>query len=70
VWDNNNQFFATPFTANFACYGTFMMHNVAVLVNLKLLMEAVHKNWWFIGTIWLSIFGFISTTFIYNLFDM
>jgi phospholipid-translocating ATPase len=70
VWNNNNQILARPHTVDFACFGTFMMHNVVVLVNLKLLMEAVYKNWWFIGTIMISIFGFIGTTFIYNLFDM
>ena len=29
-----------------------------------------NKSYIFIGTIWLSIFGFIGTTFVYNLFDM
>lgn len=43
--------------------------NVVVLVNLKLLIEAIYKSYIFVATIWLSVFGFIGTTFIYNLFN-
>jgi len=46
-----------------------MVHNVVVLVNLKLLIEAIYKSYIFIATIWLSIFGFMATTYIYNLFN-
>lgn len=42
---------------------------MVVLVNLKLLIEAIYKSYIFVATIWLSVFGFIGTTFIYNLFN-
>lgn len=70
VWSENAAILPTPTTANFACFGTFMIHNLVVLVNLKLWMEAVYQSYLFIGTIWFSIFSFMITTFIYNLFDL
>lgn len=50
-------------------YFQIIYSNVVVLVNLKLLIEAIYKSYIFVATIWLSVFGFIGTTFIYNLFN-
>ncbi|XP_055524326.1 phospholipid-transporting ATPase IF isoform X2 [Wyeomyia smithii] len=71
IWGNNPAIYAWwPATANFACFGTIAIHNVVVLANLKLLLEAIYKSYIFIASIWLSIFGFMGTTFIYNLFNI
>lgn len=69
VWRENSALLTGGQTVNFLCFGVFMVHNVVVLVNLKLLIEAIYKSYIFIATIWLSIFGFMATTFIYNLFN-
>lgn len=69
VWEENSAVLVDGRTVNFLCFGVFMVHNVVVLVNLKLLIEAINKTYVFIATIWLSIFGFMGTTFIYNLFN-
>ena len=69
MWFNNPAILSSPHTANFYCFGTFMIHNVVVLVNLKLWLVTTFHTYWFIFTIWLSIFGFMLTTFIYNLFN-
>ncbi|XP_055617498.1 phospholipid-transporting ATPase IF isoform X2 [Toxorhynchites rutilus septentrionalis] len=71
IWGNNSAIYAWwPSTANFACFGTIMIHNVVVLANLKLLLEAIYRSYAFIATIMLSIFGFMGTTFIYNLLNV
>ena len=70
IWTENSTIFSSGTTVNFLCFGTFMIHNVVVLVNLKLMIEAVYKSYIFIGTVWLSIFGFMGTTFVYNLFNL
>lgn len=71
IWGNNPVIYATgPETVGFACFGTMTIHNVVVVANLKLLLEAMHKSFIFIASIWLSIFGFMGTTFIYNLFNL
>ncbi|XP_053687798.1 phospholipid-transporting ATPase IF isoform X2 [Sabethes cyaneus] len=71
VWGTNPAIYAWwPATASFACFGTIAIHNVVVLANLKLLLEAIYKSYAFIASIWLSIFGFMGTTFIYNLFNI
>lgn len=70
MWNNNNVILTTPYTVNFFCYGTFMIHNVVVIVNLKLWMESVYQTYWFIFTVIGSIAAFMLTTVIYNLFDL
>ncbi|XP_062539523.1 phospholipid-transporting ATPase IF isoform X2 [Armigeres subalbatus] len=70
VWGNNPVIYAwDPQNVGFACFGTMAIHNVVVVANLKLLLEAIHKSFILIASIWLSIFGFMGTTFIYNLFN-
>uniref|UniRef100_A0A182PSW1 Phospholipid-transporting ATPase n=1 Tax=Anopheles epiroticus TaxID=199890 RepID=A0A182PSW1_9DIPT len=45
VWIENPAIYAHwPATASFACYGTILIHNVVVLVNLKLLIESIYKS--------------------------
>ncbi|XP_059618975.1 phospholipid-transporting ATPase IF isoform X2 [Phlebotomus argentipes] len=70
MWVNNPVIFTTPHNVNFFCYGTFMIHNVVILVNLKLWLTSMYQSYWFIFSIWLSIFGFVLTTFIYNLLNL
>jgi phospholipid-translocating ATPase len=70
VWKGSPVIYREGFAANFLCFGTFMIHNVVVLVNVKLLIEATYKSYIFIVSIILSIFGFMGTTFLYNLFNM
>ncbi|XP_055712807.1 phospholipid-transporting ATPase IF-like isoform X3 [Phlebotomus papatasi] len=70
MWVNNPAILTTPHVVNFYCYGTFMIHNVVILVNLKLWLSSVYQSYWFIFTIWLSIAAFVLTTFIYNLFNL
>ncbi|XP_055682431.1 phospholipid-transporting ATPase IF isoform X2 [Lutzomyia longipalpis] len=70
MWNNNPAILTTPQTVNFYCYGTFMIHNVVILVNLKLWLSSSYQSYWFIFSIWLSIVGFVLTTFIYNLFNL
>lgn len=70
IWTSNAAILPTPYTVNFFCFGTFMIHNVVVLVNLKLWLEAKYQSFWFIVTIVGSILSFVLTTVIYNLFDL
>ncbi|GAB0097049.1 Phospholipid-transporting ATPase [Sergentomyia squamirostris] len=70
MWNNNAAILTTPQTVNFYCYGTFMIHNVVILVNLKLWLMSVYQSYWFILSIWLSIVAFVVTTLIYNFFNL
>uniref|UniRef100_A0A182Q3R9 Phospholipid-transporting ATPase n=1 Tax=Anopheles farauti TaxID=69004 RepID=A0A182Q3R9_9DIPT len=71
VWNGNPALYANwPATASFSCYGTVLIHNVVVLVNLKLLLESIYKSYIFIATVLLSIFAFMGTTFVYNLLNI
>ncbi|EAA06286.6 AGAP000390-PA [Anopheles gambiae str. PEST] len=71
VWIENPAIYAHwPATASFACYGTILIHNVVVLVNLKLLIESIYKSYVFIATVLLSIFAFMGSTFVYNLLNI
>lgn len=69
MWFSNPAILSSPHTVNFYCYGTFLIHNVVVLVNLKLWLVTTYHSYWFIFTIWFSILGFVLSTFIYNLFN-
>ena len=69
VWDTNNAILTNEFTADFFCFGTFMIHNVVVVVNLKLWLESKYQSYWFIATVIGSILAFMLTTVIYNVID-
>uniref|UniRef100_A0A336LPY0 Phospholipid-transporting ATPase n=1 Tax=Culicoides sonorensis TaxID=179676 RepID=A0A336LPY0_CULSO len=47
-------------------FGTQLIHNVVVVVNLKLLLEAIYKTYIFILSVVLSILAFMLTTIAYN----
>lgn len=68
VWSVNAAVYTEGRVVNFFCFGMAIMHNVVVLVNLKLVIEAIYKSYTFLASIWLSIFGAMGLTFIYNLF--
>lgn len=70
VWTTNAAILPTPFTVNFFCYGTFMIHNVVVVVNLKLWLVANYQSNWFIFTVVGSIVTFMVTTLIYNVLEL
>lgn len=70
IWMNNAAILPAPYTVNFYCFGTFMIHNVVVLVNLKLWLESRYHSYWFILSIVGSIAAFMLTTLIYNFFDL
>uniref|UniRef100_A0A182N8H1 Phospholipid-transporting ATPase n=1 Tax=Anopheles dirus TaxID=7168 RepID=A0A182N8H1_9DIPT len=71
VWIGNPALYANwAATASFSCYGTVLIHNLVVLVNLKLLLESIYKSYIFIATVLLSIFAFMGTTFVYNLLNI
>ncbi|XP_037918794.1 probable phospholipid-transporting ATPase IF isoform X4 [Hermetia illucens] len=67
IWSRNNAILTTPHTVSFTCFGTFIVHNVVILVNMKLWLEAIYQSYIFIATIWLSILAFIISTMIYNI---
>jgi len=68
IWINNCAILSTERTVDFQSFGTFMIHNVVVLVNLKLWMEAKYQTIWFILSCIGSILFFVLSTVIYNLF--
>lgn len=68
MWINNCAILSTERTVDFQSFGTFMIHNVVVLVNLKLWMEAKYQTIWFILSCVGSILFFVASTVIYNLF--
>ena len=70
VWWTNNAISLTPHTVDFFSYGTFMIHNVVVLVNLKLWLVANYQTLIFILAILGSISAFMISTLIYNFFNL
>lgn len=68
AWSTNAAILPDPFTVNFYCFGTFLMHNVVVLVNLKLWLVARYQTYWFIVSVVGSIVLFVLSTLIYNMF--
>lgn len=67
---NNTILTATPYTVGLSCFGTIAIHNVVVLVNLKLWMEAIFQSYIFIATIVGSIVGFVLSTLLYNVLNI
>uniref|UniRef100_A0A182IMC6 Phospholipid-transporting ATPase n=1 Tax=Anopheles atroparvus TaxID=41427 RepID=A0A182IMC6_ANOAO len=68
VWTINPAVYSYwPSTVSFSCFGTILIHNVVVLVNLKLILESIYRSYIFIATVLLSIFAFMGSTFVYNL---
>lgn len=68
IWNSNNAILQSAHTVDFFCYGTFLIHNVVFLVNLKLWLVARYQSFIFILTILGSVSTFMTSTFIYNLF--
>ena len=69
IWKENDTLFYNGRTMDFMCFGVSIIHNVVMVTNMKLLIESIYRTYIFIGTVWLSVFGFIVTTFVYNLFN-
>lgn len=68
VWSTNAAILPEPYTVNFYCFGTFLMHNVVVVVNLKLWFVARYQSNMFILSVVGSIAVFVLSTLVYNLF--
>ncbi|XP_070504807.1 phospholipid-transporting ATPase IF isoform X2 [Chironomus tepperi] len=69
IWKENDILFYNGKSMDFMCFGVSIIHNVVMVTNLKLLIESIYRTYIFIGTVWLSVFGFIITTYVYNLFN-
>lgn len=70
IWNSNPTIMSSAYNANLSCMGTFLIHNVVIVVNLKIWLEAKYQTWVFILSVILSILSFILSTFIYNLFNL
>lgn len=70
IWENNNAILLTPHTVGLPCFGTFLVHNVVVLVNLRLWLIARYQSFVFILTILGSISAFVVSTIVYNNLNM
>lgn len=68
IWTKNSAIYLTPHTSDLYSYGTFMIHNVVMVVNLKLILIARNQTFIFLLSIIGSIALFITSTIIYNLF--
>lgn len=68
VWNGNNAILTTPHAVDLFSYGTYMIHNVVFVVNLKLWLLARYQSFAFILTVLGSIFTFVSSTIAYNFF--
>lgn len=66
IFDNNNAILRTPHTVDLPCFGTTLVHNVVVLVNLKLWLIARYQSFIFIFTVLGSISAFMISTVTYN----
>lgn len=66
IWSENNAIYLQPFTSDLYSYGTFMIHNVVIVVNLKLILIARNQTFIFLLTLFGSIALFITSTFLYN----
>lgn len=69
VWTTNAAILPEAYTVNFYCFGTFLMHNVVVVVNLKLWLVAKYQSNWFIISVVGSIVFFVVSTMVYNVFS-
>lgn len=66
LWKNDPICLYNEHPAPLGALGTELVHNVVVVVNLKLLLEAKYKTHVFTLTVVLSIFIFMLTTLAYN----
>lgn len=68
LWLENNAILSTPYTVDLFGYGTFMIHMVVFVVNLKLWLIARYQTIVFLATIFGSISVFVISTLMYNFF--
>lgn len=68
MWFNNNALLSSPSTADLFGYGTFMIHMVVFVVNLKLWLIARYQTFVFLASIFGSISIFVSSTVAHNFF--
>lgn len=69
IWSENNAVYNDGRTAEFFCFGVILMHNVVLLTNLKIVIEANYRNYVFLATVWVSLFGFVMTSYLYNILN-
>lgn len=70
IFETNNAILWSSQIADLPCFGTILVHNVVVLVNLKLWLVARYQSFIFILTILGSISAFMISTVIYNYLNM
>lgn len=68
LWSTNNAILTSPRTVDLFTFGTFMIHNVVFVVNLKLWLIARYQSFAFITTVVASISAFMTSTIAYNFF--
>lgn len=68
IWNGNSAIYNNnkPYTSDLYSFGTFMIQNVVMVVNLKLILIAKNQTFIFLLSIFVSIASFIISTFIYN----
>lgn len=68
LWQKNNAILPTPYTIELSGYGTFMIHMVVFVVNLKLWLIARFQTFVFLVSVFGSIALFVFSTVAYNFF--
>lgn len=66
MWRDNNAIYSTPHSADLFSFGTFMIHTVVIIVNLKLCLIARNQTFLFLGCVFGSILLFVGSTIVYN----
>lgn len=70
LWLQDPILLSTEHPGSLYMLGTQLMHNLVVVVNLKLLLEAIYKTYIFILSVVLSILSFVLVTVVYNYLPM
>lgn len=68
IWNRTDTIHMKPWTADLSSFGAFLMHNVVLVVTLKLWMIARYQTLAFIFTMVGSMLFFMVSTVLYNFF--
>lgn len=68
MWQENNATLSSPYTVDLFGFGTFMIHMVVFVVNLKLWLIARYQTIVFLASILGSISVFVTSTLLHNFF--
>lgn len=67
IIQENQVFFTDNTSMEKAAFGTFIYHCVIFVVNFKLVLRSRYWTWLFLGSICITVFGFIAVTAIYSI---